>query len=434
MKRFVILVLVFVAGLGLYAPAHSKVKAKPQNKYASIIIDIETLEILHARSIDDLRYPASLTKMMTLYLTFDALERGELSLSEPMLISARAARTPPGRIGLRAGRSITVHQAIQALTVKSANDVAVVLAERLGGSEKEFSVLMTQKAKALGMQRTVFRNANGLPDEDQFTTARDMGKLAEALLRTHRKYYPYFSQKKFSYKGRIHTNHNTLLGKVDGVDGFKTGYTDASGYNLVLSAQRSGRRLVAVVLGGASGRSRDKHMADLIERGFDVQKQVDKNRANQKQAEQFALNADERRIKRVVTPTPKKNTIQTYTLRAAHNTAGTEAGTEAGTGAGTVRVVQGADGMRIPARAANHGWAVQIGAYSTAAAAKQANLLIKSDASLELLHAEEIIIPVKRSAGVIYRARLGQLNHAHAQGVCKTLAQQGQACLVVAPS
>lgn len=419
MKRFLILVLVIVVGLGLHMPAYAK--TKPQNKYASIIIDVDTLEILHARSIDDLRYPASLTKMMTLYLTFDALERGELSLNEPMLISARAARTPPGRLGLRAGRSITVDQAIQALTVKSANDVAVVLAERLGGSEKEFAALMTQKAKALGMQRTVFRNANGLPDEAQFTTARDMGKLAEALLRTHRKYYLYFSQKTFSYKGRIHTNHNTLLGKVDGVDGFKTGYTDASGYNLVLSAQRSGRRLVAVVLGGASGRSRDKHMSDLIERGFDVQKQLDK-----KHSEQFALNADERRIKRVVTPIsktgPEKNTIQAYTLRAAHNTTG------------TVRVVQGADGMRVPARAANQGWAVQIGAYSTAAAAKQANLLVKADASLELLRAEEIIIPVKRSAGFIYRARLGQLNHAHAQGVCKTLAQQGQACLVVAPS
>ena len=424
MKRILILVLVFIVGLGLHIPACAK--ANPQNKYASIIIDVDTLEILHARSIDDLRYPASLTKMMTLYLTFDALERGELSLNEPLLISARATRTPPVRLGLRSGRTITVHQAIQALTVKSANDVAVVLAERLGGSEKEFAALMTTKAKALGMQRTVFRNANGLPDEGQFTTARDMGKLSEALLRTHRKYYPYFSQKTFRYNGRTYTNTNSLLGKVDGVDGFKTGYTDASGYNLVLSAQRSGPRLIAVVLGGASGRSRDTHMSDLIERGFDVQKQVDKNRTPQKQIGQFALNADERRIKRVVTSVPKTNTIHAYTLRAAHNTTGNKAG--------TVRVVRGADGMRVPSRAANQGWAVQIGAYSTAAAAKQANLLVKADASLKLLGAEEIIIPVQRSAGFIYRARLGQLNHAHAQSVCKTLARQGQACLVVAPS
>lgn len=420
MKHILILVLVLAAGFSLNISAQAQTKTP--NKYASIIIDADTLEILHARSIDNLRYPASLTKMMTLYMVFDALERGELGIDEPMLISARAARTPPGRLGLRAGRTITARQAIQALTVKSANDVAVVFAERLGGSEKEFAALMTQKAKALGMQRTVFRNANGLPDEGQFTTARDMGKLAEALLRTHRKYYPYFSQKTFSYKGRTYINHNTLLDKVDGVDGFKTGYTNASGYNLVLSAQRNGRRLIAIVLGGASGRSRDTHMADLIERGFNVQKQVDRNRT-----EQFALNADERKLMRVTKPVPKTNpTIQAYTLRAAYNTTGIAPG--------TVRVVQGAAGMRVPSRAANQGWAVQIGAYSTAAAAKQANLLIKADASLELLSAEEIIIPVQRSAGFIYRARLGQLNHAHAANVCKTLAKQGQACLVVAPS
>ncbi|MCF6275995.1 MAG: D-alanyl-D-alanine carboxypeptidase, partial [Robiginitomaculum sp.] len=316
MKRILILFVGIVLACGLGNSAWAQ--RNTQNKYASIIIDVDSMEILHARQIDGLRYPASLTKMMTLYLTFDALERGDIHLNEPMQVSAQAARTPPGKLGLRAGRSITVEQAIQALAVKSANDVAVVLAERLGGSEREFAALMTAKAKALGMQRTVFRNANGLPDDGQFTTARDMGKLAEALLRTHQKYYPYFSQKTFRYNGRTYKNHNTLLGKVDGVDGFKTGYTNASGYNLVLSAERGGRRLIAVVLGGASGKSRDTHMADLIERGFNVQKQVDKRRA-----EQFALNADERRIKRLVTPMPKTDTIHAYTLRAAHNITGT---------------------------------------------------------------------------------------------------------------
>lgn len=415
MKRILILLVVFACALGAQTSAWAK--DKTQNKYASIIIDVDSMEILHARKIDGLRYPASLTKMMTLYLTFDALERGELRLDERMLVSARASRTPPVKLGLRAGHTITVEQAIQALTVKSANDASVVLAERLGGSEREFAVLMTAKAKALGMQRTVFRNANGLPDDGQFTTARDMGKLAEALLRTHRKYYPYFSQKTFRYNGRTYTNHNTLLGKVDGVDGFKTGYTNASGYNLVLSAERNGRRLIAVVLGGASGKSRDTHMSDLIERGFKVQKQVDKKRA-----EQFALNADERRIERVVTPVPKTDTIHAYTLRASHNTTG------------TVRVVQGAGNMRIPARTANQGWAVQIGAFSSAIAAKNANLLTKADASLGLTKAEDIIIPVQRSNGIIYRARLGRLNHGHAAHVCKTLVSQGQACLVIAPS
>ena len=422
MKRILILLVVFAAYFGLGMPAGAK--NKPANKYASIIVDVDSMEILHARKIDGLRYPASLTKMMTLYLTFDALERGELRLDEPLRVSVRASRTPPVKLGLKAGRTITVHQAIQALSVKSANDAAVVLAERISGSEQAFAVLMTNKAKALGMQRTVFRNANGLPNDDQFTTARDMAKLAEALLRTHRKYYPYFSQKTFRYNGRTYTNHNTLLGQVEGVDGFKTGYTNASGYNLVISAKRDGRRLIAVVLGGASGKSRDTHMADLIERGFKVQKQMDKNRHRQ-----FALNADELRIKRMTTPTAKMaktDTIHAYTLRAAHNIAGQQAG--------TVRVVQGTSGMHIPAHAAKQGWGVQIGAFASAAAAKNANLLTKADASLNLTKATEIIIPVERTNGIIYRARLGGLEHAHAVYVCKTLVSQGQSCLVIAPS
>lgn len=420
MKRILILLMVF---MGVIAPSISAwAKIDEKNKYASIIIDVDSMEILHARKIDGLRYPASLTKMMTLYLTFDALERGELQLNEPMLISARASRAAPVKLGLRAGRTITVEQAIQALSVKSANDAAVVLAERLGGSEREFAVQMTQKAKALGMQRTVFSNANGLPDADQFTTARDMGKLAEALLRTHMKYYPYFSQKTFRYNGRTYTNHNTLLGKVDGVDGFKTGYTNASGYNLVLSAKRDGRRLIAVVLGGASGKSRDQHMSDLIERGFKVQKQVDAKRA-----ERFALNADERKIRHVKTAIATPRNIQVYTLRASHNISGSSSG-------GTVRVVQGANGMRVPTRAAHKNWAVQIGAFASAPAAKQANLRTKADAALGLTQAQEIIIPVKRASGFIYRARLGGLDHAHAAHVCKTIAANGQACLVVAPS
>ena len=432
MKWILILFAVFAALFGLSGAAWAQTaeKDKDKNKYASIIIDVDTMEILHARKIDGLRYPASLTKMMTLYLTFDALERGELRLDEPMLISARASRAAPVKLGLRAGRTITVRQAIQALTVKSANDAAVVLAERLGGSEQEFATQMTQKAKALGMQRTVFRNANGLPDADQFTTARDMGKLAEALLRTHTKYYPYFSQKTFHYNGRTYTNHNTLLGKVDGVDGFKTGYTNASGYNLVLSAKRDGRRLIAVVLGGASGSSRDQHMADLIERGFKVQKQMDAKRDNSKQIERFALNADERKIKQIKTPIASPNGIQAYTLRASHNIMG---GRTVQSG-GTVRVVQGASGMRVPTRPANQNWSVQIGAFNTAPTAKQANLLVKADANLGLTKAQETIIPVQRASGFIYRARLGGLDHAHAAFVCKTLASQGQSCLVIAPS
>ena len=280
--RFVITIILIFTAFFPISSVNAEAKTNGKNKYASIIIDHDTLEVLHARKIDSARYPASLTKMMTLYLTFDALNRGEIRLDEKMHISANAARTPPVKLGLKAGQTITVNEAIQALAVRSANDAAVVLAERLGGSEAEFANQMTTKAKALGMRSTIFQNPHGLPNPAQTSTARDMAKLAEALLRNHPSYYPYFSQREFAYRGRVYRNHNALLGTVEGVDGFKTGYTRASGYNLVLSAERNGRRVIAVVMGGASGKSRNQHMSDLIERGFTVlnQKNASRNMAN----------------------------------------------------------------------------------------------------------------------------------------------------------
>lgn len=365
------------------------------NKYASIIIDADSLEILHARKIDGERFPASLTKMMTLYLTFEAIGRGELGLKEPLRISAHATRAAPVRLGLRAGRTITTEQAIQALTVRSANDVAVVLAERIGGSQSEFAELMTTKARSLGMRSTVFKNPHGLPDSAQVTTARDMAKLAEALLSNHRKYYPYFSQQTFTYRGRTYKNHNTLLGKVEGVDGFKTGFTNASGYNLVLSAKRDGRRIIAVVLGGASGKSRDRHMADLLERGFDV------IRKNQTSNVKFALKADERRSTRRVLPVPKANFPA---LRANYT----------------------------PPQRTNM-WAVQIGAFSQEQYAHNAIAAARGDVRLNLGAALPQILPVQRTNDVVYRARLAGLPHMKAIKVCKTLAASGRSCLVVAP-
>ena len=413
MTRFLHILLALCLLLPLGASAHAQ--SKKVNKYASIIIDADSLEILHARNIDGARFPASLTKMMTLYLVFDALERGELRLDEKLTISARASRTPPVRLGLRAGQTITVEQAIMALTVRSANDAATVLAERLGGSEDEFAALMSAKAKSLGMQSSIFQNPHGLPNPGQTTTARDMAKLAESLLRNHKKYYGYFSRASFTYKGRTYNNHNTLLGRVEGVDGFKTGFTNASGYNLVISAKRGDHRIIAVVLGGASGTSRDKHMADLIERGFDVIGQ-------QGRAPSQMVSADEvQRSVRIVQPVPSDK-IQSYTLRAAHNAPQS-----------TVHVVQGA-GTRAVAQYAPRSWAVQIGAYHTALQAEAANHLVQTDTDLPLSDAAPHIIPVARQNGFIYRARLGGLSHEAAQKVCESLAQRRQSCLVISPN
>jgi D-alanyl-D-alanine carboxypeptidase len=237
-------------------------------KYASIVVDLDTAQVLHARDADEIRYPASLTKVMTLYLVFDALDAGKLKLNERMPVSKAASRQQPSKLGLKAGATIKVEDAIRALVTKSANDVAVVFAEKLAGSEAKFATRMNSKARELGLQNTTFKNASGLPNKQQVTTARDMAKLAEAMFLDHKDRYNYFSLPTFTWNKRRYENHNTLLKKVKGVDGIKTGYTNASGYNLMASAERNGRRVVAVMLGGSTGRSRDAHVADLLEAAF----------------------------------------------------------------------------------------------------------------------------------------------------------------------
>ena len=237
-------------------------------KYASIVVDADTNEVLHARHADEPRYPASLTKAMTLYMLFDALKSGEVTLTERLPVSSHAASQPPSALRLKVGSTIRVSDAIDALVTKSANDVAVVVAERLGGSESRFATLMTAEAKALGMNNTTFRNASGLPDTRQLSTARDMAILAERLLEDHGDYYNYFSTRSFTWGGRTYKNHNNLLGSVAGVDGIKTGYTRASGFNLMASAKRDGRRVIAIMFGGSTAKSRDAHVTDLIEAAY----------------------------------------------------------------------------------------------------------------------------------------------------------------------
>ena len=244
-----------------YRP-HARVGHAPP--YAAIVIDANSGRVLSAVNPDSARHPASLTKIMTLYLLFERLESGELTVDTQLAVSAHAAAQEPSRLGLRRGQSIRVGDAIRAMVTKSANDVAVAMAEAIGGSEREFAVLMTRKARALGMGHTTFVNASGLPDRDQITTARDQAVLGTAIRERFPGYYRYFSTFSFRYRGMVWRNHNRLLGRVAGVDGIKTGYTRASGFNLVASVRRDGRRLVAVVLGGRSGRARDAAMRRLI--------------------------------------------------------------------------------------------------------------------------------------------------------------------------
>ncbi|MCF3639775.1 D-alanyl-D-alanine carboxypeptidase [Rhizobium sp. TRM95111] len=249
---------------GAVAVMASAGPAQANPKYAGIVVDAKSGKVLYSEDADALRYPASLTKMMTLYLTFEALESGKIRKDSRVPVSRNAAKEPPSKLGVGAGNSLTVDQAIKALVTRSANDVATALGEFLGGSEDRFARLMTQKARQLGMTRTVYRNAHGLPNAAQVTTARDQARLGMALRQHFPQYYDYFSTRSFKFGRQTIGNHNRLLGAVRGVDGIKTGYTRASGYNLVTSAQVDGRSVVGVVLGGRSGASRDAQMKKLV--------------------------------------------------------------------------------------------------------------------------------------------------------------------------
>jgi D-alanyl-D-alanine carboxypeptidase len=233
--------------------------------YAAIVIDARNGAVLHQTNATEARYPASLTKMMTLYLLFERFESGSLRQDSPLTVSVAAARQPPTKVGVRAGGTITADTAARAIAVHSANDAALVVAENIAGSEAAFAALMTDKARALGMTRTKFVNASGLPDPGQYTTARDMAVLGRALAARFPRYFGYFGTEEVVFNGRRWKNTNKLLGVVDGVNGIKTGYIRDAGYNLVASVERDGRRIIAVVIGGRSGTDRNNRMKELIE-------------------------------------------------------------------------------------------------------------------------------------------------------------------------
>jgi D-alanyl-D-alanine carboxypeptidase len=266
----IVALLAFVTVLASLDPAEARKRRNGYNPpYASIVIDVNTGRVLQATNADAPRFPASITKVMTLYMLFEQLERGKLRLDSELPVSAFAARQSPSKIGFDAGETVAVEDAIRALITKSANDVAVVVAEAIGGDEETFAELMTRKARAIGMRSTTFKNASGLPNREQVTTARDLTVLGRAIHEHFPKYWRYFQTHNFEYAGRNYRNHNRLLGRVEGVDGIKTGFTRASGFNLLTSARDGNRHIMAVVLGGRSGRIRDAQMASLVDSHLD---------------------------------------------------------------------------------------------------------------------------------------------------------------------
>ena len=255
--------LLAVFALGVVAGA-----AQANSKFAAVTVDARTGAILYDDSSNSLRHPASLTKMMTLYIVFQELKAGRIKLSTPLRVSRRAAGMAPSKLGLKPGSTITVELAIKALIVKSANDVAATVGENLGGSEAAFASRMTKVAHSIGMSRTVYRNASGLPSSSQVTTARDQATLGLRLMRDFPQYYPYFRSTQFVFKGRTIRGHNRLVGNYAGTDGIKTGYVNASGFNLVTSTRRGEKRLVGVVLGGKTASRRNSYMMTMLERAF----------------------------------------------------------------------------------------------------------------------------------------------------------------------
>ncbi|TDX65250.1 D-alanyl-D-alanine carboxypeptidase [Methylosinus sp. sav-2] len=246
---------------------HSEAGGGPA--FAAIVVDANSGRTLYARNEHELRHPASVTKVMTLYLLFEQLEKGRLRLDSPLVISAHAASQAPTKLGLAPGQTIDVESAIKAVVTKSANDIAAAIAENIAGDEESFAEMMTRKAHQLGMGRTHYANASGLPNDEQITTAHDLSVLGRAIQDRFPRYYHYFSTHAFVWRGQSHRNHNHLLGQIRGVDGIKTGYTHASGFNLLTSVRRDGHHIVAVVMGGRTAAARDRVMAGLISEHID---------------------------------------------------------------------------------------------------------------------------------------------------------------------
>ncbi|MCH7795858.1 MAG: D-alanyl-D-alanine carboxypeptidase [Proteobacteria bacterium] len=394
------------AGVLIFALALS-VATAAQARYASIVIDYDTGRVLHESNADTRNYPASLAKMMTLYLAFEALERGDIALDRKLKVSRRAAGMPAAKLGLKRGETITVENAILALITKSANDAAVVVAEALGGKETKFARMMTRKAKALGMKRTQFRNASGLPNRRQLSTARDMATLARALIRDFPKYYKLFSTKEFVYKGRRHRNHNRLLRKYAGADGLKTGYIRASGFNLAASVSRNGRRLIAVVFGGKTPRSRDRHIAKLLDRGFAKLASTgsDKIPPPPPRKPSFALAGD-------FAPATGITSVATPKRPAARKAAPAEVGSAE---------------KPIP----DPSWAIQVGAYYRYKPAKRAAVAAAKRFPDLLEDTRVMITHVKGQRGRIYRSRLVGLTEAKARTACRRLEKAKVDCLVI---
>jgi D-alanyl-D-alanine carboxypeptidase len=388
-----------------------------------LIVDAASGRELASDQADELRHPASLTKLMTLYLTFSALDSGRLSLGDALPVSMNALNAPPTKMGMNG--TVLVRDAVMGLVTRSANDAAVLLGETLGGDEESFARLMTQKARQLGMASTVFRNASGLPNPEQVTTARDMARLANALLRDFPHYYPVFSVVSYSYRGRPLANHNRMLATYAGADGLKTGYTNASGFNLVMSAMRDNRRLIGVVMGGNSAFQRDRLMAELMDRGFTTAQATSVSAWTSPRVPPSARYSAANFVQGFGAP-------EVVRVNAVAKAEPAPPSPSAPPSAAGFRFGTGPGGMAVPAAAPQGGWVIQVGSFSDSRSA-QAALERASGALPEPIrsHGAATVDEVKRAQKTVHRARLTNLSQDEATDGCKRLSQRKIYCSAI---
>ncbi|MGE3335446.1 MAG: serine hydrolase [Rhodospirillaceae bacterium] len=419
--RFAAIAMLVVAPSLAQAAKSPKASASPvTGRYATIVMEAGTNRVLYATDPDELRHPASMTKMMTLLMLFEAMDRGEVTMDTRMKVSKFAATRPPTKLMVKARSTVRVEDAINALVILSANDIATVVAEHLGGTEGKFGQMMTARARELGMSNTVFRNASGLPDPRQVSTARDMATLSLALIDKFPQHYAVFSKDQFTFNGYTYRTHNRLLAAYEGADGLKTGFINTSGFNLSASAKRDGHRIVAVTFGGPTAAARDRHVADLLDRGFALL-------ANQPETtvatariynyeENFKKPAQPIMVARAGTKTAKKGKT-----RASE------------TAIGDVNEPASTLSAAIPA-AAKGMWAIQVGAFSNRATAetqaRAAELKLKPDYA----SASAIVQAGKSRGKTIYRARIVGLPKSDLIRACAIAAPKAKnACQAISP-
>ncbi len=457
-----------VAAVLLVVQLTAPAQANP--RFAAVVVDAKSGKVVFARNADATRYPASLSKIMTLYLLFEDIKAGRVTRDTRLPVSAHAAGRPPSKIGLRPGQSIRAEDAAKVLITKSANDVAAVVAEALSGSESAFAQRMTRKARELGMTRTTFRNASGLPHPEQVTTARDMATLGLAIQRDFPDMYRFFSLRSFTYSGQTYRNHNGLLGSVNGMDGIKTGYIHASGFNLTAAVERDRKRIVAVVMGGRTAASRNQYMAALIEDMFKSTSLTTSGAVAAYAGEPPGLDKAKLKVARLAPPVPRLKPEFDDASREEHAAAlalageGSDEDAEAAGEADPVDTAADASlamaiaklsGDARPATASQSdetvtsaapsapasqntvpvksGWTIQVGAFPSEEGARSRLEQAKASGIALLSDKPGFTMQIKSTRGTLYRARFSGFSQQNAREACKALTEKGVDCLPLSP-